>query len=301
MSVPANSSSTSTLTETHGGPIGHPPRWWPLIWNSLEPLVPHLKEIQSSIFEAVLSSPPAQGPSGNEAEAAQVYFFWYTLPVLEAAGLLFGDDRRSLVDIGAAQLALGLHLRHIDDLIDENLPATDRICLLERSHSCFSKALRKLADAGLIWGQEQDATYVQFFDYERESRAGMLHDFPGLWRRASPLCVLPDTSLRDSFSPSGLGDVFHTYISWALLRDDCDDALKDLNGGQVTPITAILREQMADDRHDLSRCADALERVRPVLASAERTMLTRLDKNRNKVWRSVIRTIAEISEGSDAS
>ena len=176
-----------------------------------------------------------------DEERASIYFHFYGLPVLEAAGLLRQDRCAEALLWARIQICLGMHLRYADDILDADV-ATERLALIyRRSRAYLAEAQRLLIEAGHSWGPTQEAVYVQFIEYEMEMAAGLSPHFDTQWRRVSPLCVVPKAYLDTSMSP-GFTARFQRYLSWSLAHADCADLLIDLGRDRITPITRLAHE-----------------------------------------------------------
>lgn len=228
------------LTHTYGGPLGSPGDWLNEFSSRISAHNEFIAILRPLAFEQSLTQfGRAEDADKSELRHAELYFYWFTLPVLTAFGLLDRRPEANVVYIAAAQLCFGLHLQQLDDVIDETLSLGERATQLKRAHVYYARARKNLTAAGFNWSDAQEDTYVQFLEYESEIAAGDLNDCYLLWRRASPLCILTETYLGNSSSGLALKKTYRNFISWSLLHSDCNDALKDLRLGHITPVTAI--------------------------------------------------------------
>jgi hypothetical protein len=214
----------------------------------------------------------------------QQYFYRYTLPILERSGVLASRDHQLKVMVGSAQLSMGLHLLALDDVLDQDGQKDSCPELLRIAQAHLAAAMGHLHSLGISWGLDQQAIYEQFLDYESELRAGIVHDLGALWRRASPLCVVPESVLPVIGFQRSLGSIFRQYLGWTLLHSDCCDLLKDLRTGQVTPATTLVRDCEQGDRHDVIRCGTALDHIRRVLDHQRRVIMQALNQPSDTVW-----------------
>lgn len=194
-----------------------------------------------------------------DREKAQLYFRLYTVPVLEYAGLLNPYHEAEAIRWGKIQLLMGLHIRYIDKVIDGDA-STLHFHEVQLAHYYLLAAITLLGRCGHTWNHVAQAIYGQYLQYEAEVRAGHRHSYGSLWRRVSPLCVVPAEYVS---SPDGAAPFvwFREYLSWSLLRADCDDALKDLHHGVATPVACLLREAWTNSYHDAFVAHDVLTRV----------------------------------------
>jgi hypothetical protein len=177
-------------------------------------------------------------PDSDEAIVRR-YLLLYTLPVLEI-GRLFDGPSADAIEWATIQTRLGLHLRHLDDVLDgdctkEAIPKTSFI-----ANALLDEVKRALTARGLSWDREQDDIHAQLLAFEAENHAGFIHDFDSLWRRVSPLCVLTETHLKPKGERQRLVVSYREYLAWSLLHADCDDALHDVRDGTPTPVTRLL-------------------------------------------------------------
>ncbi|GCL59832.1 hypothetical protein [Microcystis aeruginosa] len=173
----------------------------------------------------------------EDQKTAQIYFYLYTLPVLEGLGIL--KDQENSIFWGAVQLCLDLHLRYVDYIIDDDKIDKSRLLITQKSYNYLLKVQILLNQNGYVWTSEQMAIYMQYFDYEDEVNTGHFHDFGSLWRRVSPLFIISGSYLKSSYQIVDFDFYYKRYISCSLLKADCADIIKDINK-QKTPITSLL-------------------------------------------------------------
>ena len=204
-------------------------------------------------------------PVEEDPRLVRRYLYLYTIPMLEAAGLLSGPSHATAVMWATVHLCLSLHLRHIDHVLDSDRDAGHILDHARQSHRYLAHAQDLLQQNHLEWGPAQTAMYSQFYDYEMEVREGYFHDFSSLWRRVSPLCVVPETYLAADFASSGFRQFYRSFVSWSLLQADCDDLLKDLRNQCLTPVTRLVRERATGVFQDMAAAAEVLIMIKTVL------------------------------------
>ncbi len=192
------------------------------------------------------------------------YFLLYTAPVLEISGLTTTADWERLCLWGLVQTRLGVHLRYLDNIVDGDRSVSSSAAVLLAAHHLLTDAKRLLSERSFGWGALQDDIYGQFLAFESENRAGFHHDFDSLWRRVSPLCVIPETYLAESI-PNSLALAYREYLAWTLLQADCDDGLEDLRAGVETPITWTLRTSLYAVHRDWDAGARAINEIKRFL------------------------------------
>jgi hypothetical protein len=198
----------------------------------------HYDEIWPGILRAC-------GGAVVHEDVAWRYYALYTAPLLDAAGLARRD---AMATYGEAQVALGLHLRILDWLIDRHEQGAPNELLLA-AHRLLEHARSRLEALGCRWNAAMEAVYLQFLLYDRDVQAGDFHDRETSWRRVSPLCVLPDCSPVLADAPPEVRRVWRRYIAWNLMRADYDDLLDDLGAGRHTPLTALAEEHFGNRPH----------------------------------------------------
>lgn len=175
----------------------------------------------------------------SDQQTAKIYFYLYTLPILEGLGIL--KDMENSIFWGTVQLCLDLHLRYVDYIIDDDKIEKSRLLITQKSYNYLLKAQMLLNQKGYLWTSEQMAIYMQYFDYENEINTGYFHDFGSLWRRVSPLFIISGSYLKSSYQITDFDFYYKRYISCSLLKADCGDIIKDI-GKQKTPITSLLSD-----------------------------------------------------------
>jgi len=203
-------------------------------------------------------------PVEEDPRLVRRYLYLYTIPLLEAAGIL-NDDHQTATWWASVQVCLSLHLRSIDNILDEDRINGKIIDHARKAHLYLAHAQSLLHEKGRFWGSPQAVLYAQFYEYEIEVRDGMFHDFSSLWRRVSPLCVIPETYLGAQFATAGLAQCYRSFLSWSLLHADCDDVLKDLRCGCTTPVTRLVQEKTNGVFHDFAAGAEVLDKIKSFL------------------------------------
>lgn len=202
-------------------------------------------------------------PVCEDPQLVRRYLYLYTLPVLEGARLLNGSMDEC--DVWATvSVCLSLNLRHLDYVLDADQSSESVPGDIRQAHSLLAGAHEILRIHGVEWGPAQSALYGQFLEYEMEVQQGYFHDLSSLWRRVSPMCVLPETYLAKYLSPGFLRQ-YRTFLSWSLLQSDCDHALKDMTRQCHTPVTKLLHERTAGVYHDFSVGAEVLDGIKHAL------------------------------------
>jgi hypothetical protein len=204
-------------------------------------------------------------PVEEDPRFVRRYLYLYTIPILEVAGLLSGPSDAVALMWTTVHLCLSLHLRHIDHVLDSDRDAGRILEHARKSHRYLAYAQDLLQKNHLEWGPAQTAMYSQFYDYEMEVREGYFHDFSSLWRRVSPLCVVPETYLvADHVSPD-FRHSYRSFVSWSLLQADCDDLLKDLKHECTTPVTRLVQERTTGVFGDMAAAAEVVSTIKTVL------------------------------------
>lgn len=192
------------------------------------------------------------------------YLLLYTLPVLEISGLLDSAKSEDQDLWASVQTMMGVHLRYLDNVIDADVERNVAIGHFLSSHQLLSEVRSILIDRGLQWRPCQDDIYGQFLAFECENHAGFNHDFDSLWRRVSPLCVVPETYLSSAI-PDELRLAYKDYLAWSLIHADCDDSLKDLRAACNTPVTRALRASTSGVYLDWRSSAEVIKRIKSFL------------------------------------
>lgn len=192
------------------------------------------------------------------------YFVLYTIPVLEMSELVPNGDPDKLFLWGLVQTQLGVYIRYADNVVDGDCEAGSIASTLLASHRILSDAKLLLSHHDVVWDADQDDVHSQFLAFESESRAGFHHGFDSLWRRVSPLSVVPETYLSHVI-PTQLVLTYRQYLAWSLLHADCDDSLKDLNAGVNTPVTRALTQSSRGVYLDWSSGAEVIADLKEFL------------------------------------
>lgn len=234
-------------------------------------------------------------PDSDEAIVRR-YLLLYTLPVLEIGQLLDGPLADAL-EWATIQTRLGLHLRHLDDVLDgdctkEALPNTSFI-----ANAILDDVKRSLTDRELSWDRQQDDVHAQLLAFETENHAGFIHDFDSLWRRVSPLCVLTETHLRPTGQRQRLVFSYREYLAWSLLHADCDDALSDVRDGSPTPVTRLLEGVLSGVHSDWNSGAAVIASLKTFLEQKREQL--RRDVVSCPLWLTVISYLDEAFSHAD--
>jgi hypothetical protein len=235
-------------------------------------------------------------PVKEDPRLVRRYLYLYTLPMLEAAGLL--SNEYSVARFWATvQLCLSLHLRTVDYILDSDRDNEKIVDHTRRAHRYLAHAQDLLQQKGLAWGPSQTALYAQFYEYEVEVHNGFFHDFSSTWRRVSPLCVVPETYLASRLSIAGLTQSYRCFLSWSLLHADCNDVLKDLKSGCVTPVTRLVQEKITGMSHDMAAGADVLNQIKIFLHWHYQSTHSALESY--PLWRTVMEQMETIFRSSN--
>ena len=216
---------------------------------------------------------------------ARRYFLLYAVPVIDAAHVLDGRSDTAALQI-AAHLCFGLHIRFCDYVLDGDGQETLRSTALALAYATHAIAL--LARSGVPPGREIAAVLLQYFDYEEEALRGYNHDASSLWRRVSPLCVVPETVLRRF--PAR--EAYRRFLSWSLVAADCDDFLEDLRANRATPVTRALRRHVTGSAADAQAIAATVAQIREHLASEAVEIRHTLRSRRWRLWETVLTRLA---------
>lgn len=227
---------------------------------------PIVRELEQRVLSCRL--PHSVCMSAAQAEydqkKANIYFRLYTIPVLECAGFITPDQLETAVLWGKVQFSMGMHIRYLDTVIDGDTQH-DSYNDLQLAHFYLLEAIRGLGTLGHTWDVSAQAFYCQYLHYESEIRAGHRHTFASLWRRVSPLCVIPEVCLVRRLTQSDM-QWFRHYLSWSLLYADCADVFDDMNRHTTTPISRLVREAYTHTYHDAQIAADIVKYMRNYLS-----------------------------------
>lgn len=222
---------------------------------------PHLYELESLIVDQLPLDSVGARELAPLAQMARLYFRLYGLPVLEAAGLF--DVRRfeQAVAWGSVQICLSLYIRNIDYVLDADHEHVNNPTSIWIATSCLIKAQLLVQALGLSWSSAQFDILQQHLRYEVESQHGHRHEIGLLWRRVSPLCVVGETYLAGAMTVSNFQSLYRSYLSWSLLRADCDDLFDDLKMNRLTPLTILVQEEKRGTYQDLAVALGVQNRV----------------------------------------
>ena len=254
------------------------------LYQSLTVVAPQLVDIEAQVLARRLphTVQMTDAQASYDDEKAQLYFRLYTVPVLEYAGLLQPNRRDEAIRWGIIQCALGMHIRYIDKVIDGDTPA-DHFHEVQCAHYYLLAAISFLGECGCHWNHAAQAIYSQFLQYESELRAGYRHSYGSLWRRVSPLCVVPTVYASVYHNVTHQDQWFRDYLSWSLLRADCDDVFSDLHSHTKTPVAHLLQEAWTHTYHDASVAHDVLMRMMRFLEQ-KRQLLTAEINGQYPLW-----------------
>jgi len=158
---------------------------------------------------------------------SKIYLFRYTLTLLEVADLLNEKRWKEMLFWATVQLRIGMHLRYLDYILDNDRSELSKVELFSRSQAYFLQMHKSLRSQGYLWQNEQDAIYGQFIEIEREIQNNYSISFALLWRRVSPLCVVPETYLKSQVTTVSY-KLYKDYLSLSLLYADYQDFLCDI-------------------------------------------------------------------------
>lgn len=228
--------------------------------------------------------------SGDDSEIITLrYFTLYTVPLLDAGGFLLDPPSRP-TEVAAAHLALGLHIRYSDYVVDGDRPAK----VIGDSRSAMRNLLHAqalLGAAGEPWTDVQSAVLIQYLDYESEVAAGFRHDIASLWRRVSPLCVVGDTVLRWPQEPSA---TYRHFLAWSLMYADCDDFLQDMRAGRWTPVTRLISDHLSGTAADADAVAATIVSMRRYLEVETERLLTTMNAAGWLLWSRIVQRLSDI-------
>ena len=187
---------------------------------------------------------------------AYIYFRLYIIPMLECAGLLTANRVDTAVLWGKVQFSMGMHIRYLDKVIDADTQR-NHYHDVQLAHYYLLSALNTIGTVGQVWNTQAQAIYCQYLHYESEIRVGYRHSFASLWRRVSPLCVVPEQYLAERVAPLD-AYWFRHYLSWSLVYADCADVFDDMQNHTTTPISRLLREAWTNTYHDAQIAVDVI-------------------------------------------
>lgn len=213
------------------------------------------------------------------------YLYLYTLPISQTIGAQTGVDRLTLMSL--AQVALGLHIRCLDDLLDQDKPKLQVGSELLRAHGLLEYAKDRLREGNVRWDSSADAIYRQFLLYDQEARAGFRHSFGSFWRRVSPLCIIPELLLERECK-----SLYRRYCGWSLLEADCDDAIKDWTHNTVTPVTVQLRDHVRGTRLDFEAGAEVVTECHAVSSYELERLKRELQTLGLATWSTILECLA---------
>jgi len=265
---------------------------------AIQTLRPDLKDIYQSIEDleqAVLLHYSADlkcelFSNEQDRQIAQLYFYFYTVPLLESAGLLVLEQWTNAIFWSAVHLCLCLHLRYVDYAIDKDPSQLSIYQLTKRATKYLMYAQMLVESKQHCWSSDQVAIYMQYLNYETELLDGHKHDYYTLWRRVSPLCIVGETYLKDSIQSDNFVQAYRRFVSWSLLHADCQDAIIDLAAQRITPITTLLQEQSTNTHLDSAVYASVLEKVKAFLKVQNDRLIFSLGSS-NPIWSAVIHAI----------
>lgn len=223
----------------------------------------------------------------SDRQISRVYFYLYTVPLLESAGFLAKGHLDKAIFWGRVNLLLCLYTRYTDYIIDNDSTDFKTSQLLKLAVCYLAEAQSLLIDHGFTWTIKQSAILNQLFDYEYEVAQGYFHDFSSLWRRVSPLCILGETYLASSIQVPNFKWLFRNFLSWSLLHSDCDDVLEDLAAERITPVTILVSEYRTGLYTDMSASAETIRLIKLFLAKQSQYLSSKLDNN-NPMWLAII-------------
>jgi hypothetical protein len=213
---------------------------------------------------------------------AKIYLYLYTLPLLEIAGLLVPQRRSEAMRWGLLQFCMGMHIRYMDSVID----ADEQVDALRTTHLSmvyYSRALTVLAETGMPWNETAEAMYMQYLLYEQEVQNGAKHSFGSLWRRVSPLCVFPMLMQARGMISTDDGRLFREFLSWSLVRADCDDGLRDYASNTLTPVVRLLREGLNGSPNNITQFVQVYHDLHSFLTAQKELLLIAL-QSRFPLW-----------------
>lgn len=208
-----------------------------IINNIQEKDVQYILDLEKEILNSKLTLDRNLLIDVEDQKTAQRYFYLYTLPILEGLGLL--EQQENAIFWATVQLCLDLHLRYVDYIIDDDKIDISRLLITQKSYDYLFRSQMLLNQKGYLWGSDQMAIYMQYFDYEKEANTDQFHDFGSLWRRVSPLFIVSGSYLKLSGHIVDFDFYYKRYISCWLLKADCSDIIKDIHK-QKTPITHLV-------------------------------------------------------------
>lgn len=232
-------------------------------------------------------------PDSQDFAIARRYFYFYTVPLLDIAGLLQQSNLEQGVFWGTAQLCLGLHLRYIDYVIDQDIEGASRLAALRRSYLYLAHVQELLHRRSLPWSAEARALYMQFLDYESDVQRGYMHDLGTIWRRVSPLCVVGECYLQEMMHDSQVLRYYRLFLGWSLVQADCDDVLKDLTANRETPVTRLVQEQNSATFHFSLAIGATITAIKEQLSAQMVRLYTAIAES-YPIWGIVLRSLDEL-------
>lgn len=215
----------------------------------------------------------------SDRQLARIYFYLYTIPLLESAGLLAKGCFDKAIFWSRVHLLLCLYTRYTDYIIDRDSTGYQTPQILKRAFGYLVEAQDLLKNRGRAWSVNQSAIMVQLFEYEHEVSGGYVHDFSSLWRRVSPLCVLGETYLASTIHVTNFKWLYRWFLSWSLLQSDCDDIFEDLLANRTTPVTILVNEHRAGVHSDILASADTINRIKLFLDKQSRNIVSNISSS----------------------
>ncbi len=200
---------------------------------------PFAARVEEEVYLAFHASGLTKGIADSGMGAR--YYRFYTIPVLDGLGLLGSEGSvREAAFWGSVQLSLGLHIRFMDYLLDRDDVDLGGGAVAERAAAFLRFAQERIAERQLSWGDDQWRVYRQYFGFHDEVGDGYVHGGRSLWRRVSPLCVVPETYLRGRLG-AAFDVQWHRYLAWCLLLGDYHHWSVDYRAGRSSAVTDLLR------------------------------------------------------------
>jgi hypothetical protein len=229
----------------------------------------------------------------SEQEKARLYFYLYTVPLLESSGLLEAEKWEAALFWGSVQLCLGLHIRYADYIMDRDEVKLSLPRLTKQAHDYLARAQSLLWSRGYNWTPEQMAIYTQYIEYECEVEQGYFQDFGSLWRRVSPLCIAGETYLARAIRAPGFRLSYRNYLGWSLIHADCDDVLEDLAAQRKTPVTLLASERIVSHWSDLAGAAEVISHIKAFQAKQAQRLLKAVSDD-YPAWKTIIRQMEKV-------
>lgn len=206
----------------------------------------HLTRELDRLGEVVLPSMP-EGDRSSVLGVIRRYYWLYTVPIFGRAGFWRrpeDEDRSSMRSLLDAHVFLCVHLRFIDNLLDQDAPPDLAARQLRIALKTLECARRAVEAAGREWGAEADALYDEYLAYDTAAREGEDLGAMGLWQRVSPLVIVPELYLRPWLDQASVLH-FREYLGFMLLVHDLSDVFKDMSSGTRSLATQALRQSGA--------------------------------------------------------